>query len=139
MNIKLNRQKRNSSKDKNLTEDNHLSIALLAAKIAEEKKGENILLLDVSKLTVLADCFVIVTAKSMPQINAIAKSIEESLRSTNCRLISKEGFVDSNWIVLDFGNLIVHIMNEKERNYYKLEKFWSNATLVDEKQWQKAS
>ena len=139
MNIKLNRQKRNTTKKNNLKEANHLSIALLAAKIAEEKKGENILLLDVSKLTVISDCFLIVTAKSMPQINAIAKSIEESLRSVNYRLISKEGFVDSNWVVLDFGNLIVHIMNEKERNYYKLEKFWSNATLVDEKQWQKAS
>ncbi len=139
MNIKLNRQKRPSSKNKNLTEDNHLSIALLAAKIAEEKKGENILLLDVSKLTVLSDYFLIATAKSTPQINAIAKSLEESLRSVNYRLISKEGFVDSNWVVLDFGNLIVHIMNEKERNYYKLEKFWSNATLIDEKQWKKAS
>ena len=139
MNIKLNRQKRNSSKDKNLTRDNHLSIAFLAAKIAEEKKGENILLLDVSKLTVLSDCFLIVTAKSMPQINAIAKSIEENLRSANCRLISKEGFVDSNWVVLDFGNLIVHIMNEKERSYYKLEKFWSNAIVIDNKIWEKAS
>ena len=52
-------------------------------------------------------------------------------------MISKEGFVGSNWIVLDFGNLIVHIMSEKERNYYKLERFWSNGIIIDKKKWEK--
>ena len=45
----------------------------------------------------------------------------------------------SNWVVLDFSNLVVHIMHERERNFYKLERFWSNATIVDKKKWKKAS
>ena len=139
MNIKTKRQTRSNINNKIIKEETSLNSALIAAKIAEEKKGENILLLDVSKLTVISDYFLIVTAKSTPQINAIAKSIEEELAPLNYKLIAKEGFVDSNWTVLDFGNLIVHIMNEKERNYYKLEKFWSNAIIVDENKWKKAS
>ena len=118
---------------------NDLDFAFIAANAANEKQGENILLLDVSKLTVISDYFLIVTAKSTPQIEAISKYIEETLFNFNYRLVSKEGFVGSNWVVLDFGNLVVHIMNEKERNYYKLEKFWSNASIFDKKKWEKAS
>ena len=116
-----------------------LNFAYIAANAAEEKKGDNILLLDVSKLTVISDYFLIVSAKSSAQIEAIAKHIEELLSKSNCRLVSKEGLTTSNWTVLDFGNLVVHIMNENERNYYKLEKFWSNASAVENKVWRKAS
>lgn len=118
-------------------ETNDLNLACTAANAAEEKKGENILLLDVSKLTIVTDYFVILTAKSMPQIQAIANHIEEKLSSLNYRLNSKEGLSNSNWVILDFGSLIVHIMSEKERNYYKLERFWSNATFIDNKKWKK--
>ena len=116
-----------------------LNMACLAANLASEKKGDNILLLDVSKLTVVSDYFVVVTAHSTPQVEAIAKHIEENLSKLNYKPISKEGFVASNWVVLDFGNVVVHIMNEHERNYYKLEQFWSNATPIEKKQWKKAS
>ena len=133
------KQKRKSTTRKTKTGLNDLDFAFIAAKAADEKKGENILLLDVSKLTVISDYFLIVTGKSTPQIEAISKHIEETLSNLNYRLISKEGFVGSNWIVLDFGNLVVHIMIEKERNYYKLEKFWSNATIIEKKKWEKAS
>ena len=118
---------------------NDLDFAYIAANAADEKKGESILLLDVSKLTVISDYFLIVTAKSTPQIEAISKHIEGTFSDLNYRLVSKEGFVDSNWIVLDFGNLVVHIMSEKERSYYKLEKFWSNAVIIEKKKWEKAS
>lgn len=112
---------------------------LVAANAAEEKKAENILLLDVSKLTIIADFFLIITAKSPAQIEAITNSIKEKLSKYNYNLNSKEGFITSNWVILDFGNLVVHIMGEKERNYYKLERFWSNATVIDKKIWRKAS
>ncbi|MBI3590401.1 MAG: ribosome silencing factor [Candidatus Melainabacteria bacterium] len=120
-------------------ENNDLMFAYTAAKAAEEKKGEKVLLLDVSRLTVVADYFLIISAKSTPQIQALANHIEERLTKFNYQMISKEGFIDSNWIVLDFGNLVVHIMHERERDYYKLERFWSNAVLIDNKAWKKAS
>ena len=133
------KQKRSNTRKKTKTELNDLDFAFIAANAADEKKGENILLLDVSKLTVISDYFLVVTAKSTPQIEAISKHIEEALSKLNYKRVSKEGFVGSNWIVLDFGNLVVHIMSEKERNYYKLEKFWSNGIVIDKKKWEKAS
>lgn len=137
--LKDKSKKRNLKNKKKIKEKNDLYYAYLAANAGEEKKGENILLLDVSKLTIIADFFLIITAKSFTQIEAIAKHIEERLSNYNYPLLTKEGISTSNWIVLDFGNLIVHIINEKERNYYKLERFWSNATIIDKKIWRKAS
>ena len=134
------KQKRKTSSIKRIKPGlSDLDFVFIAANAANEKKGENILLLDVSKLTVISDYFLIVTAKSTPQIEAISKHIEETCYKLNYHLVAKEGFVGSNWTVLDFGNLVVHIMNEKERSYYKLEKFWSNATIIEKKKWEKAS
>ena len=139
MNIKTNRKRASSRNKTNKETTNDLSYALNAAKAASEKKAENILLLDTSKLTIIADYFLIVSANSTPQIEAIAKYIEESLSKEKLRLVSKEGISTSNGTVLDFGNLIVHIMNDKERQFYRLEKFWSNATIINNKLWEKAS
>lgn len=140
LNFKIKQKKKLTQKKSQIKFENQDSYsAYVAARTAEEKKGENILLLDVSRLTIITDYFLIVTAKSTAQINAISKHLEETLGKLNQILISKEGFLMSNWVVLDFGNLVVHIMGEKERNYYKLERFWSNATLIDNKLWEKAS
>lgn len=140
MTLKAKSKKRSSqTKSKLKLENSDISFVYMAANAASEKKGEDILVLDVRKLTVIADYFIIITAQSTPQVDAIAKYIEEILNKCNCKLISKEGFVQSSWVVLDYGNIIIHIMNEKERNYYKLEKFWSNATFVESKVWKKAS
>ena len=109
------KQKNNFSKVKN-----DLDIAGLAAYAASEKKGENILLLDVSKLTVIGDYFLIVTARSSVQVDAIASHIEETLAKADYKLISKEGLTFSSWVILDFGSLVVHVMGNKERDYYKL-------------------
>ncbi len=137
--MSLKSKRKNTSINKTKTSPSDLDIVFTAANTANEKKGEDIVLLDVSKLTIIADYFLIITAKSSPQIEAISKHIEESLSNLNCQMVSKEGFLGSNWTVLDFGNIIVHIMNEKERNYYKLEKFWSNAVIIEKKKWEIAS
>ncbi len=137
--VKTNKNKSSQTRKKIKQEFDDLKYAFIAANIAEEKKGEDILLLDVSRLTIIASYFLIITAKSQPQIQAISTNIVERLTKENHTLISQEGFVNSNWIVLDFGNLVVHIMNNKERDYYKLERFWSNAKIIDRKQWKKAS
>lgn len=137
MKIKTTRKKTKLQQEN--TENDELSNVLIAAQAAQEKKGENVLLLYVGDLTIISDYFLIITAKSFPQIQAISSFIEEKLKVRNKVLLSKEGFVQSNWIVLDYGNIVVHIMHEKERNYYKLEKFWSNATFIDNKVWNKAS
>lgn len=116
-----------------------LGLALLACKAASDKKGENIVLLDVSKLTVISDYFLIISANSKPHLHALSRYIEDALSELNSKLISKEGINDNTWAVLDFGEIIVHIMMENERNFYKLESFWRNANFVDNKLWKKAS
>lgn len=137
LSIRLNRKKEKKSKLKLGTQDTNY--AFIAAKAAEEKKGEEIVLLDVSRLTIVADYFLIIGAKSAAQIEAIANNIHQKLELLNHTLISKEGQPTSQWVILDYGNLIVHIMHENERAYYKLERFWSNARLIDNKVWKKAS
>lgn len=140
MKAKLIRKKTAEPKKAKVKSGNEdLSNVLLAAEAAEDKKGENIVLLDVSRLTAVSDYFLIITANSSTQIQAIAKHVEATLKDLGLILVSKEGFVASNWVVVDFGNIVVHIMTEKEREYYKLERFWSNATIIDKKLWQKAS
>ena len=140
--MKLKQKKKNKVYEKKNSfklEKNDKYLACLAAYASSEKKAEDILLLDVSRLTVLGDYFLIVTAKSAPQLEAIARHVEETLLKYGFRMVSKEGAGFSNWIVLDFGNIIVHIMGEKERIYYRLEQFWSNAEIVNKKFWEKAS
>ncbi len=140
MKIKSLRKQRDSKQKNKLKQSpSEINSAYIAAKAAEGKQGENILLLQVGKLTVVADYFMVVTARSSPQIDAIAKSIEENLSVLNFNLLSKEGSAASNWVILDFGDLVVHIMHENERNYYKLERFWSNASVINNKLWKKAS
>ena len=139
LNFKKIRQKNKTNKKKTELKNEELNIVYAAAIAAEEKKGEKVLLLNVSRLTVMADYFLIISTKSTTQIDAIAKYIEEKLSKLNQTLVSREGFLMSNWVILDFGNLVVHIMGEKERSYYNLERFWSNAPLIDSKLWKKAS
>ena len=140
---KSNRNKKTlKSRTKNRKEKQinySLDLALTACKAANDKKGENIALLDVSKLTVISDYFLIISANSKPHLQSLSRHIEDTLSKLNINLVSKEGINNNTWAVLDFGEVIVHIMMENERSYYKLESFWRNATFVDNKLWKKAS
>ena len=138
--VKTKSKKRTlTKKTKTKLDNSDLKLLHSAANAAYEKKGENILLLDVSKLTVISDYFLIISAKSSAQIEAIERNIKDELSKLNHPLISKEGLLGSSWTILDFGNIVVHIMGEKERDYYKLERFWSNATIIENKIWEKVS
>ena len=108
-----------------MKKDNFLKLAKVAAKIAEDKKGENVVLLDVKELTEITNYFVIVTANSIPQINAIADEIEKTLKyDYETEVLRRDGGSDVNWKVLDFGGLIVHIMSHDLRLLYNLENIW---------------
>jgi ribosome-associated protein len=109
--------------------------AYLAANTAEDKKGRGCLILDVGKVTLLADYFVIVGGESLVQVRAIAQAIEEKLSESGFVARSVEGKVDGRWVLLDFGFLIVHVLHERERDFYKLEQFWNQALIVNRDQW----
>jgi ribosome-associated protein len=112
--------------------------AYLAANVAYTKKAHRTLVLDVSRVTLLADYFVITGGQTANQVRAIAEAIDQKLVELGYRHRFLEGKAESRWVLLDYGEIIVHILQEKERSFYKLEQFWNNALIIDSKQWLKA-
>jgi ribosome-associated protein len=98
--------------------------------LAEDKKAADILLLDLEGLTTLADAFVICSGGSERQLESIADGIVRGMRAEGIRPIGTEGLPASHWILVDFGDVIVHIFTPPERDYYGLEKHWSEAKAV---------
>lgn len=109
--------------------------AILAAQTAEAKKGHNPIILDVRQVTLLADYFVIVGGDTPTQVRAIADAIDQVFADSGAQAHSVEGKSEGRWVLIDFGSIIVHILHEKERNYYRLEQFWNQALIVDPKEW----
>jgi len=97
---------------------------------ASEKQAEDIILLDLRNISSFADYFVICTAGSSHQVQAVCEEIELRLSREGVRLLHSEGTFDSGWILLDYGTTVVHIFSPEEREYYQLEKMWYNANLV---------
>ena len=104
-----------------------LKLAKQAVKIAEDKKGENVVLLDVQEKTPITNYFVIATANSMPQINAITNEIEKTFKyDYSVEVLRRDGGSIVNWRVLDFGGIIVHVMSQDLRQLYNLEHIWES-------------
>lgn len=109
--------------------------AFAAANACESKKAVSTLVLDVSKVTLLADYFVICGAESAAQVRAIVDAVDDALSSGGCKPKSIEGKSEGRWVLLDFGHVIVHVLQEKERSYYKIEQFWNQGLIVDREDW----
>jgi ribosome-associated protein len=105
-------------------------LARAAVDAASDKKASDVLLLDVREITTIADYFVICSGNNVRQIQAIADSVDEELRKQGAWLINREGVADTGWLLLDFGDIIVHIFGPKEREYYRIERLWSDAKTV---------
>jgi ribosome-associated protein len=105
--------------------------ACLAAKVAAENKGRDILVLDMRSCTPLFDYFVISTGVSRRQIHTIAEESDAALRTEGDTRLSIEGYEASKWIVQDFGDIVIHVFDPDTRDYYKLEDFWADAKRVD--------
>ena len=97
---------------------------------AEDKKAADIVLLDVTALTSMADYFVVCSGGSERQLGAIADGVSEKLRDEGVRPIGREGGAGSHWTLLDFGSVIVHVFAPPERDYYQLERLWSKAKTI---------
>lgn len=109
--------------------------AFAAANAAEAKKGHGTIVLDVRQITLLADYFVITGGDTANQVRAQVEAIDKKLAQLGYRLRSCEGKAESRWVLLDYGDIIVHVLHEKERSFYKLEQFWNHALIVDRKKW----
>lgn len=107
-------------------------LAMTIARSADDRKGDNIVILRVAEVSYLADYFVIVTGFSRIQVRAIQGWIEEEVDQFCQRLpIRTEGKADSSWILQDYGDVMVHIMLPQEREFYNLEAFWGHADKIE--------
>ena len=107
-----------------------LDLARRIVELAEDKKAADMVVLELAPLTTLADYFVIASGGSERQLDAIADGIIEGLRDEKVRPIGREGTAASHWVLLDYGSVIVHIFTPPERDYYGLEKHWSEAKTI---------
>lgn len=102
----------------------------LIARLAWEKKGQDVTILDLRELTDVSDFFVIVTVESDPQARAIADYIERRVREEGIRIWHKEGQKNMNWILMDYIEVVVHIFRPQSREFYALEKLWGDAPMT---------
>ena len=109
---------------------NSLAIAKIAVAAAEDKKAKDTVILNLSKLTLIADYFVITSGDSEPQLKAISIFIMRKLRENKIRLLHYEGKPGTGWILLDYGDVIVHIFSKEKREFYDLEYIWQEANKV---------
>jgi ribosome-associated protein len=107
-----------------------LELARRIVELAEDKKAADIVLLELFPLTTLADYFVICSGGSERQLDAIADGIISALRDERIKPIGREGTPASHWVLIDYGSVIVHILTPPERDYYGLEKHWSEAKTI---------
>jgi len=109
---------------------NSLAIAKMAAAVAEDKKAKDTVILNLNKLTLIADYFVITSGDSEPQLKAISNFIMRKLKENKTRLLHYEGKPGTGWILLDYGDVIVHIFSREKRNFYDLEYIWQEAKKI---------
>jgi len=107
---------------------NSKQVALVAAEAAGDKKAEDIVALDVSRLLVVTEYFVIATGRTNIQVRAIADEVEEQIRAkAGEKPIGREGVGENKWVLLDYGDVVVHVFQPEERDFYRLEKLWGDA------------
>lgn len=105
---------------------NILDYAMETCKILDDKKGEDILLLDIMDKTALADYFVICSGKNPAQVKALCDEVEDKMEQRGLVLRRVDGYQEGRWIVLDYADILVHIFHREEREYYNIERLWAN-------------
>ena len=112
--------------------DRSLQLALAAAQVAAENRGQDIVVLDLREQTPIFDFFVIASGTSRRQLHAISEEIDHRLEDElQDQRLGIEGYAESSWILLDYGSVVVHLFDEGTRGYYDLENLWANAKRVD--------
>ncbi|MGA9885081.1 MAG: ribosome silencing factor [Candidatus Acidiferrales bacterium] len=102
-----------------------------AVEAAQDKQASDITVLNLSSASAFADYFLLCSGQSSPQLHAIAEAIEECLHRHGRRLAHREGKTGAEWVLLDYGSIVIHIFGEGARRYYDLERLWRNAERLD--------
>lgn len=110
---------------------NPKEIVDIAHKAADDKKAMGITVLDISHISIICDYFLICTGRSSTQVQAVAENIEEQLKEAGVKPLRIEGFREGSWILLDYGDVVIHVFQEMERDFYNLERLWGDAQVVE--------
>jgi ribosome-associated protein len=108
-----------------------LEQAIQCARIAEDNKAKDVLILDLRGITPIFDFFVLMTGASRRQIHTLAEEIDEYMTLEDEKRLSIQGYQASRWIVQDYGDIVVHVFDQDSRSYYALEDLWADAKRVD--------
>ena len=121
-------------------EQDSKTLACTIARALDEKLGKDITILNISNVSSLADYFVIVTGDSTPQVKALMNNTKDRIKLLFSRSpLRVENDAKNRWNLLDYGDVVVHILHKEERQTYAIEKFWNNAFSISEDEWKKVS
>lgn len=102
----------------------------LGARAALEKKADGVVVLDLTGISAVADFFLVASAQSTTHIQTIVEAIEQALETEGVRYLHSEGVPESGWLLLDYGDVVVHVFLEETRSFYALERLWGDAPLL---------
>ncbi|GAB3527579.1 ribosome silencing factor [Arthrobacter monumenti] len=111
--------------------DTSVALARNAARAAADKLASDIIAIDVSERLAITDIFLIASASSERQVNAIVDGIEEELLKQDLRPVRREGRSEGRWVLLDYAEIVVHVQHEEDRVFYALERLWGDCPSVD--------
>lgn len=106
---------------------NSLELTQHVARALQDKKAQDLLILDLRGLTIIADSFLIATGSSAPHLHALVEAVQDAAKQAGIRGIRAEGTEDSGWVLLDVGDVVVHLFSADQRDFYKLERLWADA------------
>lgn len=106
-------------------------MAKIAYHALDEKKGEDIRIIDIAGISVLADYFIIANGSSESQVQAMVDNVEEEMHKAGYSLKQREGYGSGNWVLLDFGDVIVHVFDKENRLFYDLERIWRDGKNIE--------
>jgi ribosome-associated protein len=104
-------------------------LLMTAVKAADDKRAEDIMVLNMKGISLIADYFVICHGNSDKQVQAIAREIREKAEEQGYSLKRMEGFDEARWVLIDIGDVVVHVFHKEERSYYNLERLWGDAPI----------
>ena len=110
--------------------DRAVELAIAAARAASDLKADEIIALDVSEQLVLTDVFLIASGTNERQVAAIVDAVEEALHKLGAKPIRREGKSEGRWVLLDFGDIVVHVQHAEDRVYYALERLWKDCPVI---------